>query len=531
MRSYLLLLSLCCVGCSNVKNYNAHLNEPVATNALQADVDYIHRKLERLHPHLYWYISKKDLDFKFDSLKTTITQPMTRSDFHKKLSPVISAVREGHMYVYPPMKMYSKKQNDSIKKIGVGPLSQFDFDYIDGKLYVLKNKSADKSIPAGAEVVAVNDDTPSNIINEYNRYYTSDGSNNTFKRNFAATRFSTFYTYKNGLRDSIRYQFKFGDEIKNITIKRRIADTTGLGKKTVKILTAEEKSKKRKEAKALREKKDIYGYDEIAKVYNRELRFAEKDSSIAVMKIRSFLKGTSEDFYAQSFRKMKDYKAKTLIIDLRNNGGGRLTEIADLYSYLADSTFVFIDPSEVVSKTSLMNIDYFKGGGAVLKVIKGIASPFVYSYLFLKIHKTDDGRFRYYANSKPRKIKPDAFKGKIYVLINGGSFSASSILSSNLKGSGRAYFVGEETGGAYNGSVAGMLPIVKLPNSDLKVRVGLVFIAPHYKTTTEGRGIFPDKEIIPTVQDRINGIDPEMNWIMDDIHSKDNADVTTSQKL
>jgi C-terminal processing protease CtpA/Prc len=531
MKGYLLLLALCLAGCSSVKNYNAQLNEPVAANALQADVDYIHSKLEKLHPHLYWYISKKDLDYKFDSLKATITRPMTRSDFHKKLSPVISAVREGHMYVYPPMKMYTKKQNDSIKKAGVGPLSQFDFDYIDGKLYVLKNKSADKSIPTGAEVVAVNDDAPSNIISEYNHYYTSDGSNTTFKKNFAATRFSTFYTYKNGLRDSIRYQFKFDNEIKNVWIKRRIADTTGLGKKTVKNLTAEEKSKNKKERKALRKKKDTNGYDDLTKVYNRELHFAEKDSSVAIMKIRSFFKGTPEDFYAESFRKIKDYKAKTLVIDFRNNGGGRLSEIADLYSYLADSTFVFIDPSQVVKRTSLMHADYFKGGDVSFKILKGIFSPFFYSYVFLKIRKADDGTFCYYANAKPKKIKPDAFKGKVYVLINGGSFSATSIISANLQGSGRAYFVGEETGGAYNGSVAGMLPLIKLPNSDLKVRMGLIFIAPHYKTAKDGRGIFPDKEIIPTVQDRINGIDPEMNWIVEDIHSKDNTDISTNQKL
>jgi hypothetical protein len=37
----------------------------------------------------------------------------------------------------------------------------------------------------------------------------------------------------------------------------------------------------------------------------------------------------------------------------RDNGGGRLNEIVDLYSYLADS-FVFLDKSEVVSKSSLM---------------------------------------------------------------------------------------------------------------------------------------------------------------------------------
>jgi C-terminal processing protease CtpA/Prc len=80
--------------------------------------------------------------------------------------------------------------------------------------------------------------------------------------------------------------------------------------------------------------------------YNADLKlqqkptFYGKDSSVAIMKIRSFNKG---DFrpYKESFRKIDSYKSKTLILDLRDNGGGRLNEIVDLYSYLADSTFVF----------------------------------------------------------------------------------------------------------------------------------------------------------------------------------------------
>ena len=106
------------------------------------------------------------------------------------------------------------------------------------------------------------------------------------------------------------------------------------------------------------------------------------------------------------------------------------------------------------------------------------------------------------------------FKGKIYVLINGGSFSASSLLSSNLKGSKRAYFVGQETGGGFNGTVAGQMPIVTLPKSKIGVRVGLLSCIPFYKTTVIGHGIYPDKEIIPTIQDRIALKDPETEWVL-----------------
>ena len=118
---------------------------------------------------------------------------------------------------------------------------------------------------------------------------------------------------------------------------------------------------------------------------------------------------------------------------------------------------------------------------------------------------------------KLKKANATNFKGKIYVLINGGSFSASSIISSNLKGSKRATFVGEETGGAFNGTVAGKMPLIEMPNSKLNVRMGLMACIPVYKTDVEGHGIYPDQEISPTLDDRIKGNDPEMNWILSDI--------------
>lgn len=514
-------------GCATVEKQNAKLNDLVAANKLQSDVDYVHRKLEKLHPNLYWYISKPALDHKFDSLKAIITHPMTRLDFHKKLSPVVCAVREGHMYVYPPVKGYTKKQTDSIKNAGTGPLSQFDFEYNEGKLIVVKNKSYDESIQPGTEVVAINGVSPLEVINEYGQYYTSDGFNTTLKKNFSGTRFATFYTNKNGLKNELRFDFKFKDSLKTVNIKR-YADTIGKQKKHRQ--TGAEIAKQKADQKMLRKKKRYNGYDEVANTYNRNLRFMESDSSVAVMKIRGFMKGNPDPFYEDSFKKIKAHNSTTLILDLRNNGGGRLNEIVELYSYLADSTFVFIDESEVVSKTSLVrNAPYLKGGNAAIVALKLIFSPAYYSYMYFKVHKNDNGKYTYAMNSKPQKIKPDAFKGKIYVLINGGSFSASCILSSNLKGSKRAYFVGEETGGTYNGSVAGIMPAIELPESGIKMRVGLVFIAPHHKTDKEGRGIFPDKEIVPTVQDRINQSDVEMDWVLNDIKSNRASDVTANK--
>lgn len=507
----LLLLLLFFVQCSSIKKDNAHLQQLIPANQLQKDVDFAHKKIQKLHPKLDYYISKEKLDYKFDSLKTTINKALTPLEFYKKISPVVAAIRQGHSYVVPPQKEYSKKESKAFTKKGIGPFSQFDFSYFNDKLYVVKNKSYNKNIAAGTEILSVNGIKPQELINEYQQYFSSDGFNTTFKKELAAKRFVSYFTIENDIKDSLQYVFKFNDSIKNITIKRFKLDS--LEKKTKKVpqkKVAVNKSKKQ----ALKKKKRINGFEKTSNTFIRELNFISQDSSIALLKIRGFKGGHFRKFYKQSFAEIQKRNIKTLIIDIRNNGGGRLNEIIHLYSYLADSAYIFLKKSEVVSRASLFEGAYFNKGNTGLKIAKSLFSPLVYSYLLLNVHKDKDGKKYVDTDTKPLPVNKNAFNGKLYVLINGGSFSASSILSTNLKGSKRATFVGEETGGDYNGTVAGFMPIVKLPHSKLNVRIGIMNFAPVYQTQIHGRGIFPDVTITPTLNDQIQGNDPELNWIL-----------------
>ncbi|GAL80500.1 peptidase [Algibacter lectus] len=75
----------------------------------------------------------------------------------------------------------------------------------------------------------------------------------------------------------------------------------------------------------------------------------------------------------------------------------------------------------------------------------------------------------------------------------------------------------EETGGAYNGCVAGLYKIYQLPETKLKIRMGLMQIEAPFKQNPDGFGIKPNVEITPTISDRLSGKDPELEWILSDI--------------
>jgi C-terminal processing protease CtpA/Prc len=509
---FLSFFSILFLQCTSIKEHNERLDDLISKEYLKNDVEFTYKKLQRLQPKLYWYITKRELDYKFDSVKNTITKPMTSYEFYKKISPVVASIRQGHLIVSPPTKILSKSEQKAIEEKGAGPFSQFEFEIINDKMYVIKNRSDEESIKPGTEVVAINHKKTSELIAEYNTLFTSDGYNTTFKRKRMSTMFPTFYTHENGVQDNLFFTFKQNDSLRVICIKRKKASPLRNKKNVVKMSMLASADNK-----IMTSKKDkrTYGYNENTKKNNRDLKFIEKDSSVALLKIRHFALGNPSRFYEESFNRMRLNKTKTLIIDLRNNPGGSLKDIENLYSYLSDSAYVFTDPFQVASKTTLIEKTPFYKSPLLAKIL---ITPFYAPYAFFTVHKrADDNYYTSNSESKSKSINKNAFKGKIYVMINGGTYSAASIISSNLKGAKRATFVGEETGGAYNGTVAGIMPTIKLPNSKIKLTIGLMVIAPFYKTPTEGRGIFPDKEITPTITDRINGNDPELNWILADI--------------
>ena len=516
MKNFILLLTfvLLVSSCNSIKEHNAHLEDVISVNDLKSDVDYTYNRLRNMHPKLYWYISKDKLDYKFDSLKNNITSPMKSFDFYQKLAPIIKTIGQGHMRVLPYVKKYTPEESKLLAKKGVGPFSQFEFEQIDNKIFVVKNKSINKKIKIGTEVVGFNSKNLSELIASYKKLMASDGLNTTFLTRRLGRNFDGFYTNQFGVQDSLVYNFRINDSLKSITIKRGIVDSVKLDKNKKPIKVIVDKAK----AKATKKRNDVFGYNKERKLYNRNLHFLEKDSTVAVMKINGFQIGDYEKFYENSFKRISELQSKTLVIDLRDNGGGRLSEIANLYSYLVNEPFIFADKSEVVSKTSVLsNMDYFKGNPIYIKPLLILAAPIVYPLYYFKTHKNNDGS--YYLSSKQQKLqqpKPNNFKGKIYVLINGGSFSASSLISTNLKGTKRAFFVGEETGGGYNGTVAGQMPIEILPKSKIGVRIGLISCIPYYKTDVFGHGVYPDKEIVPTLQDLIDAKDAEMDWVLKD---------------
>lgn len=529
MKIKLLLIALIILcSCGSIEKYNKQVSKLHDPHELKEDVDAAYNQLKKYHPRLYQYTSKEQMDFKFDSLKMSIQSPLSSRDFYEELAAVVTNVRQGHLNISPPDLKRTRKEIKGLKDKTFA-FNTMDFEYLDDKLWLIGAKGND-SLLIGSEVLVIEDKEPQKLIEKYNNLIASDGFNKTLFDGIVGSRFSRYYIKNNGFQDSIHITFKNTDSIFTRTIvwkdkkEKENSVKDSLSKKNeeklvINKLTREER-KAKKTAKKNKEKYNRKrGFVESKNEYTRTLNFLGPDSLVAYMKINAFSNGSYKDFYEESFKTIDSLGIKNMVLDLRNNGGGRLAEIDKLYSYFTDAPYTLVEASEVNTRSPFLPYlvnntnSYFVQGLAIL------FSPVIVVHNLLKTKKVDDTIYYRFKASKQHKPSPHNYKGKLYVLINGNSFSASSILSTKLKATERGTFVGQETGGAYNGTVAGIFKGYELPNSKVVMRIGMMQVQTSHSVEPDGFGVTVDKEIIPTRADREVKRDTAMEWVLNEIKS------------
>lgn len=528
-------------GCASVERYNKKREQPISIKRLQDDVDFVQSTLYRRHPDFDYYTPKTVLDHKFDSLRSAITRPMTMNEFYVHIGGVLAYVHQGHMAVLPAPRRVDKERRKYLRSMGASPLVQFDFLWEDEKLYVHRQRTDDSSIMPGWELIAINDLPVREVYAKYRPILTSDGYNHTALPMFFAKRIPLFYVEELGQVDSARYLFSDGEKQIEKLVRRKskeknekqkekelvpapelavnnavdTAATDTFAQKEV-AKTEEQLKKEKEQQKEEASRKYLHGYDKLRDEYVRQLKFYGADSGIAYLKIRQFGEGPYRKSYKAIFDSIHAVGSGVLVLDLRDNPGGRAAEVVDLNRYLSDTAFQMYTPAKVSSKTSLLNPGFYSAVPKLLWPVLSLYYPVYAVNKFVKTKKHEDGNYYYHGLNgvRTKDLHENAFRGKVYVLVNGSSFSAACLLSSKLSVLPNVTILGVETGGDFNGTVAGTLPMLNLPNSNIIWRVGLMHIRPTNRTDLKGRGIFPDIEMPEKAMDIVHKRDVIMDWIL-----------------
>lgn len=225
-----------------------------------------------------------------------------------------------------------------------------------------------------------------------------------------------------------------------------------------------------------------FKFNEIVIFKNSDNLFYLKDS-IAVLKISSFYK-SDKAFYKKSFEYLQKNNQQNLIIDLRGNLGGKRKSAVLLTKNIIPNTFNYS-----ILQPKLSTKKYLNGKGKFFLFLSKL--KYNIGNIF-KGKQTELGKEFVY-NFKPIQ---NNFKGQIFVITDGYTASASTMVTSWLKQHTKATFIGQQSAGGYNGNNGGSFPAITLPNSKYQITF------PAYrlildKNSNQKEGIIPDLIIEP----------------------------------
>lgn len=121
------------------------------------------------------------------------------------------------------------------------------------------------------------------------------------------------------------------------------------------------------------------------------------------------------------------------------------------------------------------------------------------------------------------KEAAEAAMSTVYVLINGGTFSAAAEFCAIARSRNRAIFIGQEAGGGYYGNSSLGAPLLTLPNSKIRVSIplGRYELAVDQRVPV-GHGVIPDYKTVYYIKDVLEGKDKELELCLKIIGERKN---------
>jgi len=461
------------------------IHKKYSPNELQQDADVMCKALLKVHPVIGIYKPRRYYEELFTEFRNSFNDSLTEKQFRIKTKQLLQQLHCGHTDI-----MYSKSYKKALKKTKYH-FPRYYLLPVNDKVYVLGglNKKIDTLLKPGSQITKINGVAADSFYRFGQSLITVDGYIGESKKLYARLNYNAYFLTLLNYPDTITYEFK-------------TRDTAGVLKSAsfYALNIPEYNLKKKPDSTLIKYKKAKINY-----------RFLDTDKKTAYMQLTAFSHRRYNKAYRKIFRQLKNNNTENLILDLRYNGGGSLTNSYVLSRYLlSQGTY---------SQTSYTQIKKYP----YRKYTRG-NTMFRFCRFVFKIYgkKTSTGDTdRYVMKFKP--YKKLHYNNKLYVLVNGGSFSASCLVSAYLKETGRAVFIGSETGGTLEGCNAVITPYYKLPNTKTTVRIP-TFRLLHdvYKGGNTGRGIIPDYLINYSFKDYFYKRDLEMEKVEELIGLKSN---------
>jgi hypothetical protein len=408
---------------------------------LRADVEQLRTVLETWHPGYAQYQSPDRLRQQFNDISQRIAQPMTARQFMRVARVASVQIQCLHTTVSLP-----SIKGQAIKKSTGNILANL---YLTADDQLLNRTTGDT-------IRQINGRSATLIADSLLQFFASDGPNSSLKHWAVNRQFATVYAARFGLAD---------------TLSLLVASASGV---TSRQIVADKTKSDSMAAYLADQPHTIWQASPDITLYS-----LNKQPDVAVLQIRS-VGGILNQFRLKRIvHLLRKKSVRQLVLDLRNNTGGRVwTATALLKRLLPQPTTLSFERYRQAHGTAPLGV-----GNQVFR--------FLYSArlaLRTSVSRTDE-RVRYTYTIRPVR---QPFEGQLTVLINGGTASAASLMAAYLREQNRATFVGSESGGSRFVSAGMQVPTRRLHHSGLRVRVPLYQVIHATQAPNDGHGVLPD---------------------------------------
>jgi hypothetical protein len=452
---------------------------------LQKDFAIARKSYEQMHPGLYKYQSKEEIDKAFEDCKIALNHDQPLAEAYLNFHKLTSQFKCGHAYP----NFYNQEEFLKKELFEQKVCLPFQFQLIEDRMLI--TRSTDSTLLTGIEVKTINGIAVSTIIKTLLPIVRADGSNDAKRRKLLEIGGQTFEYF------DIFFPMYFPLQ----TDSFELGTYDFKSKKNLKILVKALSRIKRGEIL-----KAKYADNEEVNA-----KFKWLDDKTAIMEINSFAvfnKGFDfNKFYLNSVNEYQQKQGKNLIIDIRKCEGGN-TDATPLIRYLTKNN---IEIKSEQDCWAFVKID---------STLKPYVDNKKWAFGWFNMNpnyftKLPSGQYRSKGSEKPQIITPESthIEGNIYLLTSATNSSAGYITANIFKKNHLATLIGQTTGGNQRGITAGALFFMLLPNTKIEVDVPLIGMDYDLAKTRPDAGISPDVYVKPNIEDIVKGIDTEMEVV------------------
>jgi hypothetical protein len=364
---------------------------------VEEDLNFAFEKLTNIHP---FFLDNEEFELHrniFLQTKESLKDSMTQNEVYLLLAPLLSSLNDGHTCVNMPLN-----QRAEYSAAG-GKAFPFFVNIVNDSIYVSFYCGNDSSLFYGGEqILEINGIEASKMVHDMEILYGGKSSANKQKAIADKFRFLIW----------IFYQFEGNYEL---TIKNNQHEIREL---TIPGITSTEFRQNIKR---------------MPKANNTNFAFRlNQHEETALIKIKSF--GDLNGFCAfadSAFAEINKNKIKNLVIDVRNNGGGRSVVVDSLMNYLTDKAYA--QYQRIETRVSPELIERYKK-----RYPERV--EWITQYAVNELVSQD-------SNVKSPANNNLLFKGNLFLLVNKTSFSAAATFAGVFKELKLGTIIGEETGG------------------------------------------------------------------------------------